>query len=210
MPKPKWISKGEAARLCGLSVRQFDDAVGARLPDSARQGRGAKLRFDDAVVVATLVAYRIELAVKTVGDDDASVWATAAPDELAEKRRVETELLRDKLAESRGRLAPRQLIIEAFHSAGGAFRKAAERVQRKHGNEVGEAVTEMVDEYLGSIKKLFDESVKREESAALERRVGDQRDHGRDEDPPPARDRPVRRRRSRSSNRSVRRKALPA
>lgn len=55
-----WLDRKDAAALCSLSPRQFDEVIRPRLPPGSERGSGHTLRLWGPSVTSTYVWYRLE------------------------------------------------------------------------------------------------------------------------------------------------------
>ena len=67
-----WVSRGDAAALCGCGEKNFDDVVRPRLPARAVKGKGKSLQFDAVKLVTLLLdkyAEQIRQTMPAAGEE---------------------------------------------------------------------------------------------------------------------------------------------
>lgn len=154
-PDPFWLTKPQAAELCGLSTRQFSDVVPPKLDKSAVRGAGATLRFHAPAVVKALCDYRVDQAKPIDGDPLLGVDAGDSP-ELARYRRLKGDEVELNLSERRAMLVRMDKVLEALGPSLAAARGAGDRLRRQFGNEAGDIFNEFVDEWMAAAAKLVE------------------------------------------------------
>lgn len=153
-PDPFWQPKAKAAELCAMGVRQFSDAIQPKLDKSAQRGAGATLRFHLPAVVATLVAYRLELA-KPIDGDPLMADGGDSPN-LERYRRLKGDEVELNLSERKGGLVRADKIIEALGPALSAMRGTGDRLARQFGNDAADIFNEGVAEFEAAAGKLVE------------------------------------------------------
>src|SRR5688572_16636764 len=102
-----WFTRAEAAELCGFSIRQFSDAVQAKLPKEATKGRGAALRIHGPSAVKVAIDYRLEQA-KPLPDESDPLMSGGESPALERYRRLKGDEIERNLAERDGLLLKAQ------------------------------------------------------------------------------------------------------
>ena len=147
---PLTATRIEAAEICGLSPRQFDDAIRSRAKD-ATVGKGAALRYRLRPIVEALVEYRVELSERQIRssiDIDGDVQAGPMSSEALERLRTANARLREMdLAERNGALVRLHVIADALRPAMVAMRSTGDRLTRKFGNDAGEIFNEGIADF---------------------------------------------------------------
>lgn len=154
-PADLWLTRQQAAVLCGLSARQFDDAIRPRLPAGGERGTGQKLRISGPAVVAALVAYRVEQAKPAPTDDDPLLAAGGDSPNLERYRLAKAQLAERDLAERDRTLVRRQVIIDALRPAATGMRAAGDRLIKAFGNEAGQIFNEAVDDFEAAVTQTI-------------------------------------------------------
>ena len=152
-PECLWLTRGEAARLCGMGIRHFDEAVRPRAAGAVR-GSGAKLRYDAAKIVAALVEYRLAQLQASNSFDTADGGTSDSP-ALERGRLAKAQLLELELAERQKELIRAQAMREALRPAIAILRQVADRLIRKFGNDAGEIYNEGVDDFAAAVLRFL-------------------------------------------------------
>jgi hypothetical protein len=152
-PDPLWLTKPDAARVCGLSTRQFGDVIPPRLDKPAQRGAGAKLRYHAPAVVAALVAYRVEQAAPAVVDPDPAMNGPMT-DNLERYRGWKADGEELTVKERRLELVKTSEVLKALAPALTAMKSAGDNLVRKFGNEAGEIFNDGVAAFEAAAVKL--------------------------------------------------------
>jgi hypothetical protein len=146
-----WLTRSEAAEICGLSARQFDEVLRQRA-DDAERGSGKTLRFHGPAIVAALLAYRLEQA-KPAGDgDELMVGESPVIDEY---RRVKTAQERIKLSLLEQTAIPRTELEPALSAFAGVLRRAGETLKRSYGDDAASVLNDAVGEAVSAWERML-------------------------------------------------------
>jgi len=147
--KEIWLTRQQAADLCGLSTRQFDEAIRPRAI-KAEKGTGKKLLLNAKAIVAALVAYRVEQAKPAIDptSDDPLLAAVVGESPALERYRLaKARLAEHDLSERDGILLRADAIKEALMAGIRVMRATGDRLVRQLGNVAGEIFNEGVAEF---------------------------------------------------------------
>ncbi|MEM8493822.1 MAG: hypothetical protein AAF663_00365 [Planctomycetota bacterium] len=144
-PKTLWITRQQAAELCGIGTRHFNDVIRPDLPKSATKGKAAALRFAAADVVAAHVAREVERATTPTGDEDDAM--TGPPSDMLERWREERwRISRIQRLELERTLMPIGIVREVLDAFAVPIRGAGDQLQKHHGNSARQVLDEAIDE----------------------------------------------------------------
>lgn len=145
-----WLTRTDAAALCGLSTRSFDESVRPRLDKGASRGKAASLRYHGPAVVAALVAYRVEQARPTdPGDPVMSGPNSPALERCRTATAVKLERANDVDA---GTLVPADEIRRALAAGFAALRGVGEKLKARFGNDARDLYDLGLDDFLAAAR----------------------------------------------------------
>lgn len=150
------VTRVEAAEICGLSPRQFDEVIRPRAKD-ATTGRGASLRFNLRPIVAALVEYRIEQLKPPVAPS--GIILNASPEELASLDRLRlanAQIAELELGERRASLVRLTVISDALRPALAAMRSTGDRLARRFGNDACEIFNEGICDFEAAALRMIE------------------------------------------------------
>jgi len=155
--KEIWLTRQQAADLCGLSTRQFDEAIRPQAI-KAEKGTGKKLLLNAKAIVAALVAYRVEQAKPAIDPtSDDPLLSTAAGDSpsLERYRLAKAKLAEHDLSEREKVLVRADLLNEAIRAGVAVNRATGDRLSRQFGNAAGEIFNEGLEEFLAAALRVL-------------------------------------------------------
>ena len=162
------LTRSRAADLIGLSARQFDEVIRGRIEAGGRKGRGAKLRYVAAAVVAAFVTYRLEQEVAPAGDDPEGLLAAGGNSPNLERLRRFTADLRERDVRERDKdLLRRQVILNALRPGIAGMRACGDRLVQMYGNDAGALFNHAVNSFAATVEKAIAEQAP--EDAVLEK-----------------------------------------
>jgi hypothetical protein len=138
-----WFTRVEAAALCDLSPRQFDEVVRPRIKDGER-GTARTLRFNGPAVVKALLDYR---KPKSADDPDGIFFEGPDSPALERWRIARAKLAERDVDEREGTVIRINLMRDALRAGTTAMRATGDRLTRGYGNEAGEIFNEGVAEF---------------------------------------------------------------
>ncbi|HEV7299711.1 MAG TPA: hypothetical protein VGN72_10130 [Tepidisphaeraceae bacterium] len=141
-----WVTRTDAAALVSLSSRQFDEVIRPKLPADATKGKGAALRFNAAMVVTAIIAYRLEKAQPKSIDGDPFMAGVDSP-ALERYRKARAELVEMDVQQRRKDVVRRSALLDAISPAIAAMRDAGRKLALDYGKEAGETYNEAVGEF---------------------------------------------------------------
>ena len=155
--KEIWLTRQQAADLCGLSTRQFDEVIRPRAI-KAEKGTGKNLRLSAKAVVAALVAYRVEQAkplIDPTGDDPLLASAMGESPALERYRLAKAKIAEHDLSEREKALIRADILDEAMRTGLKAFRGTGDRLVRECGNRAAEIFNEGIDEFESTANRVL-------------------------------------------------------
>lgn len=146
MPAPEkdtslWVTRKQAAELCGVSSRTFDDAVKPLIDAASVRGGRTNLQYHGPGVVKALLAYR--MPKKGAAGADADPLLTADTN----YRRLKIELAEMEVQERRGELVKKEAFKRAIAGGFIAFRGTGDQIARRHGNDAADLFNEGLTEF---------------------------------------------------------------
>lgn len=150
-----WMTRRQAAELCGLSPKTLDDAIRPLLPTAAVKGSGKSLRLLGPAVVQVHVERRAEQLRAATASRDSDDDGAVSP-ALERKREIEAELLQRKLAELDGRLVEVETFTEAVMPAIGGMRGAGRQLGATYGNDAVEIFNDAVSGFERAVVRFLD------------------------------------------------------
>ena len=146
------VTRPQAAALCGMKPRTFDQYVRPRLSPDAMQGAGRHLRYDARAVVVALMnhheAARGAPGARSVTDADELLIRTAGNSPSLERwRQARSRMAELDLAERERKLVPVGEVEAPMTDLTTILRSATERVQRQYGNGPAAIWNEAIDEW---------------------------------------------------------------
>jgi hypothetical protein len=136
-----WFSRQQAAKLCGVSTKTFDDSIRPLIPADAVKGAGAKLRYFGPAFVAALVRHRQKV------DADGKVKPEEAMPNLERIRDYKAQLVEMDVQTRRGELVQLEKVKRAIAGGFVAFRGTGDQLVRRFGNDAGDLFNEGVAEF---------------------------------------------------------------
>lgn len=151
-----WLPRVQAAAVANLSPQQFDEAIRPRLPAEAKRGSNKSLRYYAPAVVATLIDYRLEQAKPQPEDADPLLSGVSSNSPSLERYRAAMASLRERdLAERDGAMIKTDAVMTMLRPLASIFRGGVDRARRQFGNEVGDFMNEVADEFERSAEDVF-------------------------------------------------------
>lgn len=154
-----WFTRADAAALCGIGARHFDEKIRPRLPADAFKGDRASLRFSGPAIVQTMIAYRTK---PQIDDESDPLLVGSGSPALERYRTARANLAELDLAERDSAIIHLPILARALSPAISALRATGNRLTRMFGNEAGEIYNEGVTDF---------------EAAALQAIANDSRDN---------------------------------
>jgi len=184
------LTRTQAANLCRLSPRQFDEAIRPRIEEQYQFGDGRNLRFEGHAVVAALVQYRVVQAAPkpSFGDDvDAELMAGGDSPGLERYRNAKADLAEMDRDVRRGHLVPMAELEPVLTSFASVIRGTGDNLQRKFGPDAAEMLNAGVSEAVGTIESFLSDVRAKSDT------ISDSSNGDVDDDAAPANDARVRR-----------------
>jgi hypothetical protein len=161
------LTRQQAAEACGLSARQFDEAIRPRVKENGTRGARHGLRYVASAVVTAYVNYRLDQAKpKEIDGDDPFLDANAGADSpaLERYRSARAHMAELDVSARLREVVRRASLMEAVSPAIAAMRSVGDKLTRDFGNEAGETFNEGVAEF----EKIFVEELRKLDAADIQ------------------------------------------
>lgn len=142
------LTTAEVAAACGVTVQAVSNWQRTGCPYS--KDDDGRLHFD----LPAVIAWRRERDVENSGGSPSDVLlegAGVSSDALERLRHLRADKVQLELEQERGELVERDVVIEQFREASRVLRTHLEGVQRRFGDEVGDAIRDAIDQAVAEL-----------------------------------------------------------
>ena len=153
-----WVQRKTAARVIGVSPSTLDDAIRPKCEDAER-GRGRGLELWLPAIVKAWHEHQIETHVDTAPppDVDDPMFENADSPALERYRWARAEQEEMKASQMRGELVEIGDISDGLQLMASILRQAIETLQKQHGQDAADVLSDALDEVDTEIEGLVDE-----------------------------------------------------
>lgn len=157
--RQKNLTRQQLASLWGVNAQQFDRKYRQYIPDRlvVAEGTGRRALFRPESVRAIhdgLIAEEREKA--QLHNDDALLVGGSDSPAMERLRLAKAQLAELDLARKQGDLIPADTVSQGLAVVASRYRRLGERLAKKYGRDVGDAIDKMLDDALEDLEQTLD------------------------------------------------------